>query len=207
MDVIFFDNIIVNTPKKEIYARLGYFKGRTKLNERHQGTVEQYIEDALGIIKLKGSAARIPIQHISDSGIKLARDITFKSASLAKFLKGSREALFMAATAGSDIVKHIREDSGGKDVARAVVLDATASEVTDAALDWIMNYFNRQISREGKCLTKRRFSAGYSDFLLDNQKIIWDTLKMKDLGVELTETFMLVPEKSVTAIAGVELKK
>lgn len=47
--------------------------------------------------------------------------------------------------------------------------DAVASEMADAALDWIMDYINRQLRREGRHLLPRRFFAGYADFALDNQ--------------------------------------
>jgi hypothetical protein len=58
--------------------------------------------------------------------------------------------------------------------------------MTDAGLDWIMDYFNQQLRREGKTLLPRRFSAGYADFNLENQKAIYDTLQMEKIGVTIT---------------------
>jgi cobalamin-dependent methionine synthase I len=110
----------------------------------------------------------------------------------------------MGATAGSAIMDAIRGDTAGRDVTRGVVLDAAASEMTDAALDWIMDYFNRTLRRENKSLFKKRFSAGYGDFLLENQKTIYNLLQLDRLGVGITESCMLIPEKSVTAISGIE---
>lgn len=49
-----------------------------------------------------------------------------------------------------------------------------------------------------------RYSPGYGDLPLTNQKIIFDILNLERLGLRITERFMLVPEKSVIAIAGVE---
>jgi len=60
------------------------------------------------------------------------------------------------------------------------------------------------IRREGKKLTKMRYSPGYGDLPLSNQKLIYDVLNLERLGISITERFMLVPEKSVIAIAGVE---
>jgi len=75
--------------------------------------------------------------------------------------------------------------------------------MVDAALDWIMDYLNRQMLREGKRLLPRRFSAGYADFKLENQKKIYEKLQMDKLGVAINSGFILLPEKSVTAISGI----
>jgi hypothetical protein len=75
--------------------------------------------------------------------------------------------------------------------------------MTDTGLDWIMDYLNQQIRREGKTLLPRRFSAGYADFNLENQKAIYEILQMGKIGVTITSSFILLPEKSVTAISGI----
>lgn len=207
MQIKLFDPITLPTPKDKIYSRLGYAKGITKLDDKQRDEVEDYIEKALEIVKLKGAGAILPINKIEASKIILAEGITFESESLAKFLVDSKEVLLMAATSGPKIVEAISKDSTGKDVTAAVVFDAVASEMTDNALGWIINYFNRQLSRESKQLTSRRFSAGYGDFSLENQKIIYDVLKLGQLGISLSGKYMLIPEKSVTAVAGIEFKR
>jgi hypothetical protein len=88
--------------------------------------------------------------------------------------------------------------------ARSVVLDAAASEMVDGALDWMVAYFNQSLRRKRRKPTKRRFSCGYGDFDLSYQRWIFETLGMDRLGVRLTESCLLVPEKSVTAVAGIE---
>ncbi len=207
MQIKLFDPIILPTPKDRIYSRLGYAKGITKLDDKQRDEVEGYIDKALEIVELKGVGAILSINKIEASKIILAEGITFESEALAKFLVDSKEVLLMAATSGSKIVETISKDSVGKDVTAAVVFDAAASEMTDSALSWIINYFNRQLSRENKQLTPKRFSAGYGDFSLENQKIIYDILKLEQLGISLSDKYTLIPEKSVTAVAGVESKE
>ncbi|HAR48794.1 MAG TPA: methionine synthase, partial [Smithella sp.] len=45
--------------------------------------------------------------------------------------------------------------------------------------------------------------AGYADFNLGNQKAIYEILQMEKIGVTMTPHFILIPEKSVTAISGI----
>jgi len=65
----------------------------------------------------------------------------------------------------------ISKNSSLGDLARAVVYDAVAGEMVDDALTWIMNYYKGELVREGKQLDHRRFSCGYGDFLLKEQKV------------------------------------
>ena len=201
--LLFFDSINVATPEENIYKRLGYRKDKTQLTPQQKEEVERYIEDALSLINLKGAGISIPVQEKKPSGIILSTGIIFESVHLSAFLEDCREIVLMGATAGNDIIEVIQEDSAENNLTRAVVFDAVASEVVDASLDWIMNYFNQEFRRENKRLTPERFSAGYHDFLLENQKIIYDILQLQRIGIKINENFILTPEKSVTAVAGI----
>jgi cobalamin-dependent methionine synthase I len=109
----------------------------------------------------------------------------------------------MGATAGQNIMDAIAQATSSDNLTRAVMLDAVASEMTDGALDWIMDYVNQDLMRRVQHLTKKRFSAGYGDFYLENQKAMYDLLRMGTIGVSITDRCILIPEKSVTAVAGV----
>jgi hypothetical protein len=199
----FFDTITVGVPTEKIYRRLGYRQGITRLQLQEKEEIDQAIEDALALIRLGGVAVPLTIKEKKTAGILLSTGEAIKSRNLAKLLQGSESVLLMGATAGSDIMDAIGEDLCGQ-LTRGVVLDATASEMVDSALDWMMAYFNHILCRESGKLTKRRLSCGYGDFFLNNQQWIYRALGLDQLGVRLTEAFLLVPEKSVTAVAGIE---
>jgi len=202
-DVTFFESINISTPVNRIYTRLGYREGLTHLGDQQKKQVEESIEKALSLIQLKGAGSIYQIENNDSNQIVLAEKVIFKSTKLAKFLKGSSESLIMAVTAGQDIVDAIVENSSSDNLTLGVVLDAVASEMTDAGLQWIMNYFATSLKRERKTITQKRFSAGYGDFDIINQKAIYDLLQLERLGVILTSSYILVPEKSVTAVAGI----
>ena len=201
--VLFFESISIPVPRTQIYRRLGYIKGTTQVSPRQMEEAEKYIRDALFLIRLKGAGVRLPVRTMENEKIILADDIVFRSDQLTAFLKGCREVVIMGATAGDDIMTAIQENSAGRNVTRSVVLDATASEMVDASLDWMMAYFNRNLRRENRRLLRKRFSAGYGDFLLENQRTIFHLLELHRIGVRITESFMLIPEKSVTAVTGI----
>jgi hypothetical protein len=201
--IVFLEKISIDPPCEKIYQRLGFKKRTTQISEIQQEETDRFIQEASFLISLKGSLLRLAIKHNDGEKIILAGGLTFASKKLSAFLSDCQETVFMAATAGSAIMEAIKEKTRQDDLAAAVVYDATASEMADAGLDWIMNYLNQQIRREGKTLLPRRFSAGYADFNLENQKAIYDILQMGKIGVTINSNFILLPEKSVTAISGI----
>jgi hypothetical protein len=201
--VTFFSSIAVDVPREQIYRRLGFRKDTTQLSDSQYEETEKYIEDARSLIRLRGAGRRMPITATASARTTIAEEIILESVKLAAYLKGCTEVVLMAATGGSDIMEAIQADAAGDMVTRGVVMDAAASEIVDNALDWIMGYYNRNLLRERKALLAGRFSAGYGDLALENQKQMYRLLELDKLGVQLTESCILVPEKSVTAIAGI----
>jgi hypothetical protein len=205
MDKLFtFERITIEPPLKAIYRRLGYRKGLTQIRPDEARVLGDRIEQARALITLKGAARRLPILSKTPLRIRIPGDRSLESAQLAALLADSQEVLLLGATAGSAVIEAIRRDTAQDNLTRAVVFDAAASEMVDAALDWMETYFSRELRREGRRLTKSRFSCGYGDLALENQKLFHELLELGRFGVELTEHSVLVPEKSVTAVAGIE---
>jgi hypothetical protein len=201
--VIIFERILIDPPYPKIYQRLGFKKKTTQLTAVQKKETDAFIEEALSFIHLRGVMRHACIQENNGMDVFLSGDLKFVSKQLAKFLRDCPEALLMGATAGEAIMKAIKDQTQKENLSAAVVYDATASEMVDTALDWIMNYFNQQIRREGKKLLSRRFSAGYGDFRLNNQQMIYKKLQLEKIGVTINSSFILRPEKSVTALGGI----
>jgi len=198
-----FPSIQVPLPVDAVYRRLGYRRGTTKIDEHRGEEIRRHMDHALSLIALKGVGRRVPLKGVTPDLVTLGTGAEIQSAKLARFLSGCGEVLLAGATAGDGVMEAIRGDTGGDDMTRGVVVDAVASEMTDAALDWITGFFNRLLARERARLTKGRFSAGYGDFLLENQKMMYGMLELNRIGVSINENCILIPEKSVTAVMGI----
>lgn len=202
---VIFQAIRIDMPIRAVYRRLGYQKGKTEITKEQLSEIEAALSDAASLVELKGSAILIPVREQKAVQLLLDTGEVFKSASLLRMLEGSTELLLMGATAGNGVMDEISRDSKTGNLTRAVLLDAVASEMTDKALDWITGHMSRELTRQGKGITHRRFSAGYGDFELENQKIMYERLQLQEIGVKITDSCVLVPEKSVTAVAGVRV--
>ena len=122
---------------------------------------------------------------------------TFKSRDLARHLAGCEEVLLLAATLGSKMDRAIRR------LALTSVAEGAAAQAVAASL--IESYCDEvQAEVENDGLSQRpRFSPGYGDWPLEEQKIMFRALACeKKIGLTLTDGLMMAPTKSVTAIIG-----
>lgn len=202
--VKYFERIPAVASRKSILLRLGYNPHLTVLGEGHQRNLDEGISRGAALCNLAGAYCRARIAAHNSEKVVLENRQVFYSTSLAKLLRNSEEVLLMGATVGSEIVESIRYAVLGGNAAEGVILDAVASETADIGLDWMMTLVNSLLVKEGKRTTKHRYSPGYGDLPLANQKIIFEMLGMEKLNLSLTPEFILVPEKSVLAIAGIE---
>jgi len=198
----YLENIQAEAPHEHILMRMGYKKGLTKLSAKEVEDLNAGIKKARGLCLLQGGYATLKIKSVEPGSVKLENNITMNSSGLSKVLAGCHNAVFMACTAGPDVVLARDREITAGNAAYGLIIDATASETADAGLDWIQEFLNGDLARQGRKLT-RRYSPGYGDLDLSAQKLIYDALKLEKIGITINERFLLSPEKSVLAIAGI----
>ena len=121
-----------------------------------------------------------------------------RSANLAKNLRGCTEAVLFAATVGVGVERLIAK-YGARSPAKALLFDAIGTERIEALCD----LFCAELEKEKAMQARPRFSPGYGDLPLSFQKDIFSVLQCeKHIGLTVTDSFMMSPSKSVTAIVG-----
>lgn len=118
-------------------------------------------------------------------------------------LDGCQRAVVMCATIGTDIDRLIRIYQVS-DMAKAVVLDSLSS----VAVEQVCNKADMIIAQKYEGLNMTfRFSPGYGDYPIEMQSTI---LRMLDaprkIGLTTNDNYLLMPTKSVTAVAGLSDK-
>lgn len=127
---------------------------------------------------------------------------TLRSKNLAFNLSGCESAILFAATVGVEIDRLIAK-YGRISPSKALIFQAIGAERIEALCD----AFCADISKEYKIGTKPRFSPGYVDLPLECQKDIFAVLSPeKQIGLTLTDSLLMSPSKSVTAIVGLSDK-
>ena len=134
---------------------------------------------------------------VDATGVTLESGTRFNSCDLAAHLKGCEEALLLGATLGSRVDAAIRRLALGS-VAEGAAAQAVAAALIESYCDEVQARFDT-----GGLAQRPRFSPGYGDWDLAEQKLLFPVLNCaKLIGLTLTEGCMMAPSKSVTAVIG-----
>ncbi|MBE6551921.1 MAG: Vitamin B12 dependent methionine synthase activation subunit [Ruminococcaceae bacterium] len=138
---------------------------------------------------------------VTDDGIYMGEEF-FPSRSLAKTLQGSDKAVLFGATVGIALDRLIMRYSK-LSPAKAVLLQGFGAERIEALCDEFCSFLQSEY-KDNKFTS--RFSPGYGDLDIKNQKTIFDLLNAeKNIGLFLNESMLMTPSKSVTAFAGISI--
>ncbi len=125
-----------------------------------------------------------------------------KSKALGKNLKDCESIILFAATLGTGADYLLGRYSRIK-MSRAVVMQAAATALLEEYCDRICRQLSKEYEKQERFL-RPRFSPGYGDFSLEVQPKLLDALEAgKRLGIKLTDSLLMLPSKSVTAVLGV----
>lgn len=127
--------------------------------------------------------------------------LVLEGRSIAAHLRGARKAALMACTLGAASERELRKHAALGPV-DALLYGAAASALVEAAADATEAVVAEEAAAEG-LHAGSRFSPGYGDLPLAVQPAFLDALDAtRRIGLAATESNLLVPSKSITAIVG-----
>lgn len=164
--------------------------------------VEEAIALLNGAVEPKQMSRRFPLTWLGGDSMDI-EGLRMDSRALAKNLAGCREVFLMAATLGLGPDRLIARAQAEGAMSRAVALQAAASAMIEAWCDAVNADLRARAEAEGLFL-RPRFSPGYGDFSLNCQPGVFRLLGVqKRIGVTLTDSLLMLPTKSVTAVIGI----
>ncbi len=138
---------------------------------------------------------------VRKDGRLFAGGIALEGRDIALHLEACSQAVILAATVSAEADRLIARSEAVNNITDAMILDALCS----AAAEQVCNRAEKEISEAltGKYFTWR-FSPGYGDFPLETQKAIAENMMLRKwLGITVTDSCLMIPRKSVTAVIGV----
>lgn len=208
---------MIRIDKKEIYRYLGYRRSAPDaevcrmadscLKELQEAVTPRYIfreYPVESIYTISGASPQGSVQ--AEPPLLRIAGMEIRSRSLARNLRGCEKVYLMAATLGIGPDRLIARASVTH-MSRAVTLQAAAAAMIEAWCDEVNQKIIRAASEQG-LYCRPRFSPGYGDFPLEYQQDFAQILRMqKEIGVSLTESLLMIPTKSVTAVIGITEEK
>jgi hypothetical protein len=193
----------VAIPESEVRRYMG-FRGPVDTSPETDAMIAKAIASLEKDCSPKYVSKAFPVT-VEGFTVKLA-GITIESRSLARNLAGCTECVLFAATAGPScdmLVKRAAVTSS----AYASCCQAAGATAIEAYCDLINDKIKDEYEAKG-LYARPRFSPGYGDLALSHQK---DWFRLLDItkitGIELTDSLLMVPTKSVTAIIGLSPNK
>ena len=193
----------MNIDKAEILRYLGYH-GKQADNAVLQ-SIDECIAELLAHVTPRSEQRLFDVVFHGQDEVAIG-EIQIKSKDLAQHISGCKQAVLFAATLGAQADILLRRWSK-LDMSRAVILQACAATVTEAYCDEQEEQISAEAAKSGLFL-RPRYSPGYGDFSVAHQKDMLAVLNCeKRMGLTVTDSFMLVPTKSVTAVIGLTAEK
>ncbi|MGI6499036.1 MAG: methionine synthase [Oscillospiraceae bacterium] len=136
------------------------------------------------------------------SPVRLAgTDLVLEGGDAEVLLKQSKACVLMAVTIGNGVEPAIRS-AQVTDMTRALFLDACASAAVESVCEAGERALRKQLGGPPPFFT-RRYSPGYGDLPLTLQRPLLQLLDAgRKIGLSVSESGLLTPRKSVTAIIG-----
>ena len=183
---------------QETVRYLGY--GRNAVDERTHELIEKGFEDLEKAAKFRFVSRIFELERIDDENVRIGT-LSVKSKSLARNLNQCEKIVLFGATLGTGTDRLIARTSL-TDMAQAVVLQACAAAMLEERCDEKQLEIGTELEEQGLYL-RPRFSPGYGEFDIGYQKPLMQMLDCaKTIGLTMTESFMMTPTKSVTAVIG-----
>ncbi len=184
----------VKVNNAEVLRYLGY--GKNKADENVLALIEKCKTEMLDCCSFKACYDTFEVSFDEDKLI--FGNIETNSQSLKKNLKGCESVIIFVATIGIPTDRIIKKYSMTSP-ANAVVAQAVGTVMIEEWCDILVDRL-----KEDKRFLRPRFSPGYGDFSIEYQKNIFEALDCpRKIGVSLTDSFMMIPSKSVSGVIGV----
>ena len=172
-----------------------YFGARGTPDESTMALLEKCAVPLLAAATPRAVWLEADVDALAEAGILRGGDVM-------KHLEGCPQALLLAVTLGPAVDAQIR-CAGVGDIAAGVASDALGSALAEQAAEAAEAELRQWAAKEGKYLTGR-FSPGYGDWDIAVQPLVANVLDtVRRAGLCVTDTNLMTPRKSVTAILGV----
>ena len=186
---------MIHTPRREALRYLGC-RG-TEPDEATAALLDERTQAVEAAADPRWTALEVPLTLLPDGG-ELG-DWSIHSEKLRAHLEGCTAALLFGATLGVGVDRLIARSAAGQ-VARAAVDQAVAAALIEAVCD---DACDQLAGRYPGRYLRPRFSPGYGDFpLTDQPELVRRLDGPRKIGLTATDTCLLAPIKSVTAVIG-----
>jgi hypothetical protein len=185
--------------KKEVLRYLGY--KNQKIDKNTIDLIKLCSEEIISICKERFVYKTFDIVREDGCMFLLDSMLVLKGNDIKNHLINSKKCVIMAATLGIEVDSKIAYYSRFN-ITKALIMDACATTAIESLCDEVQIEIMNSALEDNLHITNR-YSPGYGDFSIENQGDILNVLEAyKRIGLSVTDSNIMLPRKSVTALIG-----
>lgn len=186
--------------KKEVLRYLGYRS--EQVDPQTAGLIDQCERQLLNAIRPRVIWREFPLSFGPENVAVSGTTLVLEGTAIRRHLQGCERVLLFCATLSQEVDRLIRQ-AQVTDAAKGLVMDCCATTAIEQVCDEECDRLAERFAAK-QCYLTTRFSPGYGDLPIDIQKEFVTVLDaQRKIGLCVTESNLLIPRKSVTAIIGV----
>jgi len=190
----------IEISKQNVLSRFGY-RDRpptTEINKR----VESLVREANTYIDPITFYKPVGIRSVSSQSVTLEGSESLNSERISYVLSNCESVVIFAVTIGPRLEQEVATYIETGNMFEAFVLDASGSTAAEGLADHLSQHVKNIVRKDGQKTTDR-YSPGYCEWSLDEQDIIFRILECDGMAIELNDSKLMIPHKSVSGVIGV----
>ena len=187
--------------KQQVLSTIGYCDDYQP-SARIASLVDDYIENYYDLLSPSHSYVIKNIISVKGDQIILEDSIILESKVLARLLEHCERAAIFVLTIGNHLEEMVAYLAENGLVLQAAVLDAIGSGAAERLAVFVEGRIRRIAISQGLSIS-RRFSPGYCDWEVSQQKMVFRALNGDSAGIRLTEGGLMLPQKSISGLIGI----
>ncbi len=172
------------------------------INAPMENLLDEKTSVCLENIAPKAIYASFDIERVEGNLVFFRSGNVFNGPHISKILTGSRKATLYIYTLGRRVDQIINKENRSGDTLATIVMDA----ITTSLLGVLGGFVGEKIKKEGikqqNWGSTCSYSPGQYKWTIEEQKKIFEMVDGKKIGVELNDSCLMVPFKSVSGVYG-----
>jgi hypothetical protein len=187
----------------QVYARMGFKPWKAEIPSGMMPLVDQAIELGRRLIEPQGCWECHTISTSRIEGIQTDQGLSVNSQKVAVWMEDCHALYLTAITLGTRLDHQVADLSANGQMTLGFLLNAYGAEAAEALMESMDRHLKNLARRDG-WITTKRYSPGYGDWEIRAQEPLLRLIRADQIGINLTDSYLMVPEKSVSAIIGVK---
>jgi len=191
----------IDIDKQQVLHSIGYDTD-CKLSTRIASLIDDYVGNVHHLVEPSYSCVIRDINMVQDSRVVIEGSIVFESKVIAPLLEQCEKAAVFMVTIGEHLEETAYRLAEEGLIVQATVLDAVGSVAAEEVANFVQGRV-REIANDQGLVISQRFSPGYCDWDISQQRMVFWAVNGDSMGIHLTDGCLMIPHKSISGIIGI----